>query len=105
MKHYFCKLTFGKIVYRSTKMNYSFYDFVGNLGVFLIIISYLLLQINKIESKNIKYSLMNLFGASFVIISLLENFNISAFVIEVFWVGISLIGIYNYLMNKNISKQ
>ncbi len=66
---------------------------LGNIGVFLIIISYLLLQINKLESNNIKYSVMNFFGASLVIISLIENFNMSALVIEVFWVGISIIGI------------
>ncbi|MFZ1292367.1 MAG: hypothetical protein WAR79_19895 [Melioribacteraceae bacterium] len=82
---------------------YSIYDFIGNLGVFLIILSYLLLQINKIRSENIKYSLMNLFGAAFVIISLINNFNISAFIIEVFWVAISLLGIIKYFFSKRNS--
>jgi len=81
-------------------MNYTILDFIGNIGVFLIIFSYLLLQLKKIESGNIKYSLMNLFGASFVIISLLDNFNISAFVVEGFWVIISGIGIYNFLKSR-----
>ena len=85
-------------------MNYSFFDFVGNLGVFLIIVSYLLLQLNKIKSENIKYSLMNLVGASLVIISLVENFNMSAFVIEAFWVGISLFGIIKYFRKNNLAK-
>ena len=82
-------------------MSYSLYDIVGNLGVVLIVGSYLLLQINKVKSSSLSYSLMNLFGASFVIISLIENFNLSAFVIEAFWIGISFIGIVNYLRNKN----
>ena len=39
------------------------FDFVGNVGVFLIIISYLLLQLNKLKSNDISYSAMNLIGA------------------------------------------
>ena len=85
-------------------MNYSLFDFIGNVGVTLIIISYLLLQLDKLKSKDISYSVMNLLGASFVIISLIENFNMSAFVIEVFWVGISMVGIINYLKNKTLGK-
>ena len=84
-------------------MEYSTYDLLGNVGVFFIIISYLLLQLNKIESSNIFYSLMNLIGASLVIISLIENFNMSAFVIEVFWVGISAIGLIKHFINKRLA--
>ncbi len=82
-------------------MSYSIYDIVGNLGVVLIVGSYLLLQINKVKSSSLSYSMMNLLGASFVIISLIENFNLSAFIIEAFWIGISFIGIVNYLRTKN----
>lgn len=81
-------------------MSYSMYDLLGNIGVFFIIISYLLLQLNKIKSSDLRYSLMNLIGASLVIISLIENFNMSALVIEVFWVGISVIGIIKFVLNK-----
>ena len=81
-------------------MSYSLYDLLGNIGVFFIIISYLLLQLNKIKSSDVRYSLMNLVGASLVIISLIENFNMSALVIEVFWVGISIIGIIKFALNK-----
>jgi hypothetical protein len=81
-------------------MSYSFFDFIGNIGVFFIIISYLMLQLNKVKSSDISYSLMNLLGATLVIISLIESFNMSAFVIEVFWVLISFVGIVNYLKHK-----
>ena len=85
-------------------MSYSVYDFLGNVGVFLIIISYLLLQLNKLESKNFKYSAMNFLGASLVIVSLIENFNMSALVIEVFWVGISIFGMVKYFYKKRLSE-
>lgn len=79
---------------------YTIYDFIGNIGVFFIIIAFLLLQLNKIKSENVYYSIMNLIGAAFVIISLLNNFNFSAFIIEAFWIVISLIGIVNYLRKR-----
>jgi hypothetical protein len=86
-------------------MTYSISDIIGNLGVFIIIITYLLLQMNKINSDNIKYSLMNLVGASLVIISLVENFNMSAFLVEAFWVGISLFGLIKYFQKNKLNKR
>ena len=85
-------------------MSYSIYDFLGNVGVFFIIFSYLLLQLNKLESNDPKYSVMNFFGAALVIVSLIENFNMSALVIEVFWVGISIFGIVKYLYKKKLNE-
>lgn len=79
-------------------MNYTFLDLLGNLGVLLIILAYLLLQINKLKSNTLLYSSMNLVGASLVLISLAEDFNLSAFIIEAFWVLISLVGIFNYIL-------
>ena len=75
-------------------MEYNIFDFIGNVGVALIIGAYLLLQLEKINSNNILYSVANTIGALFVIISLSKNFNLSAFIIESFWLLISLVGIY-----------
>lgn len=85
-------------------MNYTFLDLLGNIGVLLIILAYLLLQINKLSSSTLLYSVMNLFGASLVIVSLVEDFNLSAFIIEAFWVLISLIGIFNYSIKNTKNK-
>jgi hypothetical protein len=77
-------------------MKYSFTDFLGNVGVVLIIIDYLLLQLNRVSSNSLSYSLLNAIGASLIIISLLFNFNLSAFIMEAIWVVISLFGLYRY---------
>ncbi len=61
-------------------MKYGFTDFLGNVGVVLIIVDYLLLQLNRIGSNSLSYSLLNAVGASLIIISLLFNFNLSAFI-------------------------
>ena len=75
-------------------MKYSFTDFLGNIGVVLIIIDYLLLQLNRISSNSLSYSLLNAVGATLIIVSLVFNFNLSAFIMEAIWVLISLFGLY-----------
>jgi len=81
-------------------MGYTWYDFLGNVGVFLLLTAYLLLQLNKINSNQISYSLMNAIGAALIIVSLIFEFNLSAFAIEFFWLLISLVGIVNYYRTK-----
>jgi hypothetical protein len=81
-------------------MKYGLLDFIGNIGVVLLMLAYLLLQLNKLRSDALAYSLLNLIGAGFVILSLLVNFNLSALLMEVFWVLISFVGIYRYFRLK-----
>ena len=80
-------------------MKYGLLDFFGNIGVLILMIAYLLLQLNKL-SNGLVYSTLNALGAGLIVISLLTNFNLSAFLMEVFWVLISLIGIYRHLRPK-----
>ena len=75
-------------------MTYSWYDFLGNVGVLLILLSYLLLQMKKIKSQSMYYSLMNATGALLILVSLYYNFNLSAFIMEFFWLLISLYGLW-----------
>jgi len=82
-------------------MKYGLLDFLGNIGVLLLMIAYLLLQLNKL-SNGLVYSLVNAVGAGLIVLSLLSNFNLSAFLMEVFWVLISLIGIYRHLRRKSV---
>jgi hypothetical protein len=77
-------------------MNYTFYDFLGNIGVALIIIMYLLLQMKKVQSDSYSYSLLNAIGAGLILLSLLAEFNLSAFIVETFWLLVSLYGLYRW---------
>ena len=83
-------------------MNYGLLDLVGNVGVVVLMIAYLMLQLNKLKSDELAYSLMNAIGASLIVLSLLVNFNLSALLMEVFWVLISFIGIYRYFRLKTL---
>ena len=75
------------------------HDFLGASGAALIVITYFLLQTNKLNPKTITYSLLNLIGASLILVSLYFNFNLSAVVIEIFWVAISLLGLFVAINN------
>ncbi len=77
-------------------MSYSFYDFLGNIGAAFIIIMYFLLQMKKVTSDSYAYSMLNAVGAGLIILSLLADFNLSAFIIEFFWLLASIYGIYNW---------
>lgn len=77
------------------------YEIYGIIGVILIVVSYFLLQINKISSNDLKFSLMNFFGSLLIIVSLFYNWNLPSFIIEMFWMAISMIGIIKYFKNQH----
>jgi len=86
-------------------MNYGPLDLIGNIGVVVLVTTYLMLQLNKLSSDGLAYSVLNAIGAGLIVISLLVDFNLSALVIEVFWVLISLLGIYRYFRLKSLRSQ
>ena len=81
-------------------MNLSWFDFAGFAGVVLIVITYLLLQLNKLPSSAPAYSLLNAIGAFLVMVSLVFDFNLSAFLMEAFWFLISLFGLFRAVLSK-----
>ena len=84
-------------------MKYGLLDLVGNVGVVVLMIAYLMLQLNKLSSAGLAYSLLNAVGASFIIVSLVVDFNLSALLMEVFWVLISFVGIYRYFRLRSLN--
>jgi hypothetical protein len=86
-------------------MSYGLLDLVGNIGVVILMITYLMLQLNKLSSDSLAYSVLNAAGAGLIVISLLFDFNLSALLMEVFWVLISFVGIYRYFRLKSLRSQ
>jgi hypothetical protein len=86
-------------------MNYAWYDFVGSIGVGIIILTYIALQLEKIRSETLLYSVLNALGASLILVSLFYNFNFSAFIVEFFWLLISLFGIGKYFTKRNFNRK
>ena len=77
-------------------MSFNWYDIIGTIGVAVIILTYVLLQIGKIKSEQLSYSLLNAVGALLILISLYYSFNLPSFIVEFFWLIISLFGIGKY---------
>lgn len=78
-------------------MHYAFHDFVGNVGLVLLLGTYLLLQTGRISSGQLRYSIFNAFASLLIGVSLIFKFNMSAFLVEVFWFLISVYGIFKYV--------
>jgi hypothetical protein len=69
-------------------------DFIGLLGVALILLAYAAIQFKRMEASDRRYSLLNLAGALLILVSLTVDFNLSAIVMESAWAVISLYGLF-----------
>ena len=74
-----------------------FHNIIGTIGVSLILLCYFLIQIGKMSPENLRYSMINMIGASMILFSLTFEFNFASVLIEGFWVIISMIGIVRYI--------
>jgi hypothetical protein len=81
-------------------LKYGLVDLLGLLGVGLIVFAYLLLQLDKLRSSALSFSLLNALGALLIMVSLLFSFNLSAFLMELFWFVISLFGAFRRMVSK-----
>lgn len=74
------------------RLSLHWYDIAGLLGVAVMLWAFFLLQAGKLRGDSFVYQLMNALGAGAVLLSLVNDFNLSAFVIETCWVVISVYG-------------
>ena len=84
-------------------MTYGWHDLLGMIGVVLILVSYLLLQLERLSATSFSYSATNGLGALLILVSLMYDFNLPAFIIEAFWLLISIYGVVRYF-SCNTSK-
>lgn len=78
----------------------DFFQWLGFIGMILIVLAYFLLQIGKCDIHSLKYQILNLLGAIALIISLMVHFNLGSFLIEVFWIAITVYGIVKNIRTK-----
>ena len=76
-------------------------DLIGFTGVALLIVTYALLQLDRIDPKGFWYSFNNLIVAILVTVSLVYTPNLASLVIEFFWFVISAYGLYAYFTRTN----
>jgi len=76
-------------------------DLIGLIGVALLVTTYAMLQIDRIDPKGFWYSFNNMIVAILVSVSLYYTWNTASVVIEVFWFLISVYGIVMYSKRRN----
>lgn len=79
-------------------------DWVGMLGVILILIAYWFLSVGRWISDSIAYQSLNFIGAWLILFSLFYHWNLSSVVIEIAWVAISLIGMRRVIRQRASQK-
>ncbi len=68
-------------------------DVVGLVGVSFVVGTYFLSQIGRMDVTRPLYPALNGLGALFILFSLYHTFNAASFVIEFFWLMISVVGL------------
>jgi hypothetical protein len=80
-------------------------DFGGLVGVLLILSAYALGQLGRLRMDMAPALLMNLIGASLVLVSLTFRFNLSAFLMEAAWAGVALFGLVKLLIRRKADRR
>jgi hypothetical protein len=80
-------------------------DAIGMLGTLLVLVAYYLMQLEYADPRGLAYNMINFLGAVFLLVSLYFNFNLASVVMEVFWIGASLIGLWKYWRRHGATRQ
>lgn len=73
---------------------------ISLIGMACVVAAYLAVERDWLNNRDVKFYIINLIGAILLLISLLINFNLGSFIIEIFWIIISIMGIINYYRVK-----
>jgi hypothetical protein len=80
---------------------HGIYDLLGVLGSLTIIAAYFATQRGWVEASDWRFPLANLIGALLILFSLMVAWNLAAFVMEVFWIAISIYGLARAFAARN----
>lgn len=81
-------------------MSPAFFDIAGLAGVALILGAYILMQLDYLNNRQIRFQLMNLIGALLIMVSLLHFWNLASFLMELAWGSISAWGLWKIIRKK-----
>lgn len=74
------------------------YDVFGLAGAALFVVAYAGSQLRTLDPNRLPALAMNLVGAILILISLVHDFNLAAFVLETIWGLIALYGIVRHVL-------
>jgi len=80
----------------------ALHDIAGVVGSVIVIVAYFGTQAGWFGAGDPRFALANLVGAALIIVSLMVDWNLAAFVMEVFWIAISLFGLARYYFGRRV---
>lgn len=78
------------------------FDIIGFCGVGTLLFAFYLAQSGRVSPQDIRSPVINLIGATLLLISLLYHWNTASVFFELCWIAISLYGIWKILKNKKV---
>ncbi len=69
------------------------YTIIGVAGFAFYILGYGLVQLRRLDGNGLIYSISNLFGASLVLVSLYDQFNLASALTQITWIAAGIVGI------------
>ena len=81
----------------------SLFDIAGLLGALGILLAYAGVQMSKLDPHRPPALLLNLVGASLVLVSLIEDFNMAALLLEIAWIAVALQGLAALALKRRSS--
>ena len=79
-------------------------DLIGYCGVALVVGTYFLSQVGKMDATRALYPALNAVGALLILFSLAHRPNPPSIVIEFFWLAISIVGLVRTLIKRSAVK-
>jgi hypothetical protein len=75
-------------------------DWIGTIGVTILLLAYFLNLLNKISQQNLVYILLNLFGAGIACLASVLLHYLPFIILEAAWTLVSLAALLRYLMSS-----
>lgn len=89
------------MTYLLDRFDPAVFDAIGVAGFGLYVLNYTLLTFRKLQAENIAYFVLNGTAAVMVLIGLTSSFNLASAMIQVFWVGISIVAVVMRLRSRS----
>ena len=78
----------------------TWYDIAGLIGVATILAGYAAATTGRLDAKGAPSLAINFAGASLILLSLTQRFNLSAAIVEAAWALIALIGLIRIALRR-----
>jgi paired small multidrug resistance pump len=85
-------------------VQFVWHELVGLAGVALVLLAYFGLQSGRMRGDGLAFQLANILGAGAIALSLVYDFNLSAMVIELCWIAISIYGLVRGVRTRAAAK-